>query len=438
MKIRFRSTLAGLLALGALAGCGDSAKSRSQGIEQLDAIEKRWEDGLKVAESTSRIALSGPVMNLQSIRRDLDSLQASECMLQARDELGRAMDSSIQQMLLFMSSGDDDAAGALGRGMVVLYEFQMEIYRERRRLCTLSEREANAVLAEREAERKADEDRQAHEAAEAAARQAAKTAELLANCPSAKSTRKAGSSFHDPLPGGAAGPEMVVVSRGAFEMGSEGGDESPRHTVVICQPFALGKTEVTFEDYDRFAAATARSKPADQNWGRGTRPVINISWDDAVAYAEWLSQQTGKRYRLPSEAEWEYAARAGTTTDYPWGDTASHEHANYGTDECCDGLASGRDAWVNTAPVGSFPANAFGLHDMHGNVWEWVQDCYHENYEGAPADGSAREQCGTEYRVLRGGSWIYFPAGLRSAFRVGRPATDAIINIGFRLAQDLE
>jgi len=236
-------------------------------------------------------------------------------------------------------------------------------------------------------------------------------------------------------------PAMVTIPAGSFRMGDLAGngesDEKPVHTVTISRSFALGKYEVTFAEYDAFAEATGRQKPGDEGWGRGNRPVINVSWEDAAAYAQWLSQQTSKRYRLPSEAEWEYAARAGSTTVYPWGNTASHEYANYGKDECCDGLASGRDSWVNTAPVGSFAANAFGLYDTIGNVWEWLEDCYDDSYSGAPTDGSAKRSCGTQYRVARGGSWFNFPAGVRSAGR-GRDAPSGRGNVlGFRLAEDL-
>jgi formylglycine-generating enzyme required for sulfatase activity len=226
--------------------------------------------------------------------------------------------------------------------------------------------------------------------------------------------------------------EMITIPAGTFRMGAhEGSDEQPVHAVTIGKPFALGKYEVTFEAYDAFATATGRSEPLDSRWGRGERPVINVSWDDATAYAAWLSQQTGKTYRLPTEAEWEYAARAGSITKYPWGDEVGVNKAN------CDGCGS---QWDNqqTAPVGSFAANAFGLHDMHGNVWEWVQDCYHSSYEGAPADGAAREQCDSSSRVLRGGSWLYYPARLRSALRYWDSASSSIDDRGFRLAQDLE
>ena len=199
--------------------------------------------------------------------------------------------------------------------------------------------------------------------------------------------------FQDDLKSGGKGPEMVVLPPGRFRMGSpevgRGSSEWPVRTVNISKRIAMGRYEVTFADYDCFVAATSGRRPNDHGWGRGSRPVIDVSHEDAKAYAAWLSAQTGKRYRLPSESEWEYAARAGTRTRYSWGDGITHEDANYGKDECCGGWASGRDRWVNTAPVGSFAANAFGLFDMHGNVWEWVEDCLHHNYEGAPTDGRA-------------------------------------------------
>ncbi len=231
------------------------------------------------------------------------------------------------------------------------------------------------------------------------------------------------------------GPEMVVIDAGAFEMG-----ENPTRRVTIARPFALARCEVTFAEYDRFADEVGRAKPEDENWGRGNRPVINVGWEDARAYALWLSLRTGHRYRLPTEAEWEYAARGGTTEAYWWGDEASHEFANYGKDECCDGHAEGRDEWINTAPAGSFPTNPFGLHDMHGNVWEWAQDCWHDTYDGAPDDGSAwlSENNGDcSRRVLRGGSWDFSPQFLRSALRNWNTAGDGSVFVGFRLARDL-
>ena len=165
--------------------------------------------------------------------------------------------------------------------------------------------------------------------------------------------RKPGDTFRD-CP---ACPEMVVVPAGSFRMGDlqgGGGDhEKPVHTVTIGRPFAVGKYEVTFAEWDACVSAGGCNgyRPDAEGWGRGNRPVINVSWEDAQKYVAWISRKTGKRYRLPSEAEWEYAARAWTTTAYWWGNAASHAYANYGTDDCCEGFASGRDRWINTSPV---------------------------------------------------------------------------------------
>ena len=231
-------------------------------------------------------------------------------------------------------------------------------------------------------------------------------------------------------------PEMVVVPAGSFRMGCVSGqdycydDEFPVHEVRVAS-FALGRYEVLFEEYDRFVAATGRESPGDRGWGRGGRPVINVSWEDATAYAEWLSAKTGERYRLPSESEWEYAARAGTTTAYSWGPDIGQNRAN------CRGCGSRWDG-EQTAPAGSFAANAWGLHDMHGNLWEWVEDCWHDSYARAPADSSAWTHgghCGR--RVLRGGSWYNDPRDLRSAYRLWYGVEVRLGRVGFRLARTL-
>ncbi|MDH5740678.1 MAG: formylglycine-generating enzyme family protein, partial [Nitrospira sp.] len=199
---------------------------------------------------------------------------------------------------------------------------------------------------------------------------------------------------------------------------------------VTIEPFAMGQYEVTFEEYDRYVELTGSKRPEDREWGRGRRPVINVSWDDARAYATWLSQATGKRYRLPTETEWEYAARSGGKVEV-WAGTSDEaqlkDYAVFKADR--------------TEPVGSKKANGLGLYDMSGNVWEWVEDCWHENYTGAPADGSARLEanggtCGR--RVVRGGSWGYLPGTLRVSTRLWTYPDDRDYNIGFRLAQDLE
>jgi formylglycine-generating enzyme required for sulfatase activity len=211
-------------------------------------------------------------------------------------------------------------------------------------------------------------------------------------------------------------------------------DEGLQHDVKVA-PFALSKTEVTFAEYARFAKATGRPLPSDEGWGGDTRPVINVNWQDATAYADWLSQRTGEAYRLPTEAEWEYAARAGSTTAYWWGNDIQRGKEVMAN---CDGCGS---EWDNkqTAPVGSFPANKFGLYDLHGNVWEWTADCWHDNYDSAPTDGRAWEDdaSGGCCRVVRGGSWGSKPAWMRSASRFRLTPGGANYFLGFRLARTL-
>ena len=233
-------------------------------------------------------------------------------------------------------------------------------------------------------------------------------------------------------------PEMVVVPAGLYRMGSpsqergRGDDEGPVHAVAIGAPFALGVYEVTFAEWDACKRGCPRGKqaPSDRGWGRGRRPVINVSWDDAKRYAQWLSRKTRKAYRLPSEAEWEYAARAGTATAYSWGDQIGVNRAN------CRGCGSQWDG-SKTAPVGSFRANAWGLHDMHGNVWEWTEDCWNGSYRGAPSDGSAWLRGNCDQRVLRGGSWSGGPSDLGAADRYGITTGGRSGSFGFRVARTL-
>jgi formylglycine-generating enzyme required for sulfatase activity len=190
---------------------------------------------------------------------------------------------------------------------------------------------------------------------------------------------------------------------------------------------------VTFGDYDAFCGATGRDKPGDEGWGRGRRPVINVSWDDAVAYCVWLSKQTGPPYRLTSEAEWEYACRAGTTTPFSTGTCVSTDQANYNGNHPYPGCPKGefREA---TVEVGSLKApNPWGLYDMHGNVWEWLQDSAHDSYQGAPGDGSVWEGDGSA-RVLRGGSWHYGGDSARAANRGWLKPDSRHQDSGLRLA----
>jgi formylglycine-generating enzyme required for sulfatase activity len=234
-------------------------------------------------------------------------------------------------------------------------------------------------------------------------------------------------------------PDMVVLPAGSFSMGSphgQGNDrERPAHEVSIAKPFAVAKFELTFDGWDTCVKyGDCDPRVGDSGWGRGRRPAIDVTWNDAQMYVKWLSRITGKDYRLLSEAEYEYATRAGSKTKYPWGnDIKLHGKAMANCADCGSPWDGKR-----TAPVGSFPENAFGLYDMVGNVWEWTEDCWHKNYEGAPANGSAWTSEGDcNLLVARGGSWFNGPGGLRSASRRSASADNRLGDLGFRVARTL-
>jgi formylglycine-generating enzyme required for sulfatase activity len=317
-----------------------------------------------------------------------------------------------------------------------------------------------------EAKRKADAAKKAAAAAEAKRGAARKKAEEEEDRRVAE--RRAGEAAS------ALAGEFVDIPGGSFQMGCSPGDsdcedtELPVHTVSI-RPFRMGKYEVTVGQFKRFVEAAGygtdaergggcETVQADGKWaeqaGRDWKdpgfpqtdrdPVVCVSWNDAKAYVQWLSRQGGGRYRLPSESEWEYAVRAGGSARYGFGDseamlcaygnvadrTAQRQFSNWAVASCDDGA-------LYTAPVGSYRANGFGLHDMHGNVWEWTEDCYNASYADAPSDGTAWTAGDCGRRVVRGGSWIFNPRYLRSAVRDGIPAGVAGINAGFRLARAL-
>jgi formylglycine-generating enzyme required for sulfatase activity len=278
-------------------------------------------------------------------------------------------------------------------------------------------------------------------------------------------------------------PEMLRLPGGTFTMGSpasevgRGDTEGPQRSVTI-RPFAVGKFHITRAQWAAFATATGRTTIKGCFWtGRtgnkvdpegswrslgfeqdDSHPVVCVTWRDAEDYVAWLSRRTGHTYRLLTEAEWEYAARAGSATPFPWGSTASHDYANYGAENCCRGVASGADRWEYTSPVGSFPPNAFGLYDMQGNALQWLQDCY-APYHRLAGDGRAYEtdvelktgvplsyMVGTRscaYRMVRGGDWGDPPGMIRSAFRNFGPGSGATLQdyrsagVGFRVARDL-
>ena len=244
-------------------------------------------------------------------------------------------------------------------------------------------------------------------------------------------------------------PELVRLLGGTFTMGEQSSTgtlyELPPHEVTVAG-FSIGKYEVTFDEWDACHRAGGCLSPADDaGWGRGRRPVIKVSWMDAQQYVHWLSGKTGRTYRLPSEAEWEYAARAGTTTRYFWGDgaewackaanvfdqTGSASYPHWHWRATCD------DGYAPTAPVGSFEGNPWGLYDMNGNVWEWVQDCWHSDYTGAPTDGKPWIQGGQcSKRVNRGGGWGNHPRSMRSASRDADSGEGFSNAMGFRVVRE--
>jgi formylglycine-generating enzyme required for sulfatase activity len=238
-------------------------------------------------------------------------------------------------------------------------------------------------------------------------------------------------------------PTMIAMPVHSFAMGSPADEhgrsknEGPQQHITLRPGLSISKHEITFTQWDACVTDGGCEHHADDNgWGRGSRPVIDVMWYDAQAYVAWLSAKTSKTYRLLSEAEWEFAAKGGAATTYSWGTIASHEHANYGTDECCGGHVEGRDLWSeSTAPVGSFPANPLGLHDLSGNVWEWVEDCWHESHEDRPKDGGARLTGDCNFRIMKGGSWASMPVRIRGSYRDAFPPGDHGTIIGFRVAR---
>jgi formylglycine-generating enzyme required for sulfatase activity len=236
---------------------------------------------------------------------------------------------------------------------------------------------------------------------------------------------------------------MVVMPAGRFMMGSPASEqgrqnnEGPQHPVNIPVSFAAGKFEVTFDEWDACVRERGCShNPGDQGWGRGKRPVINVSWNDIQQYLKWLSTKTGKTYRLLSEAEWEFAARAGTSTPFSAGAAINPAQANYDTSKSFAGSATAATR-KQTVTVGSYPANLFGLHDVHGNVWEWAADCWNQTYTGGPGDGRAWATGDCGFRVMRSGSWINDPQSVRSASRNGNSPDNRNSGLGFRVARTL-
>jgi len=238
-------------------------------------------------------------------------------------------------------------------------------------------------------------------------------------------------TFQDRLSNGGAGPIMLILPEGSFLMGSSNSslnqDERPQVKVSL-QSFSISKYEITFDEYDAFAATTGKELPRDQGWGRGNRPVINVNWEEASEYSKWLTEQTGNQYRLPSEREWEYAAAAGTSTAFWWGYEIGRNNAN------CGSCGSQWDA-KQTAPVGSFPANAFGLHDTIGNIMEWTNSCYRSSYRGAPGFGQEWEGGNCSKRMVRGPSFKTYEKDVRTTRRFSYSSRTRMDSLGFRVAR---
>ncbi len=292
---------------------------------------------------------------------------------------------------------------------------------------------------------------------EAEARKAAAAAKAKAARKTVKRTPKVRRADARGLPPGntfrdcSTCPEMVVIPPGSYMMGSNPGqdgaakDEGPPRNVSIPKKFAVSRNEITFDDWDACVKVRrCNHRPADEGWGRSSRPVINVTWRDALQYAEWLSQSTGVRYRLLSEAEWEYVARAGQSGSRNWqgeGNACQYASVYDKVGESANTFKwkahSCSDGFPQSAPVGNFLANGFGLYDMLGNVWEWTADCWNPSYAGAPANGAARNGGDCSQRVVRGGSWGDKPQDVRFSDRFPVQARIRTSNIGFRVAREI-
>lgn len=227
-------------------------------------------------------------------------------------------------------------------------------------------------------------------------------------------------------------PEMVVVPAGLFLMGSDRHEsEKPKRVIRFRKPFAIGRFETTHAEWQAcLDAGACKHEPHDHNWGKDRMPVINVNHEMVRGYAKWLSNKTGKTYRLPSEAEWEYAARAGSKSNYWFGDRVGENQVNC---RKCGSPWSG----IGNAPIGSFAPNQWGLYDMHGNAFEWVEDCWHPNYEGAPKSSAAWVGGKCQFRVIRGGSWYYYSRMSRSANRQKNPGQVKSYWLSFRLVREI-
>lgn len=395
--------------------------------EQARALEKQRQEELALRRKAEAQAAAIEQLRQDKLRKEAAAMRRIE-----EENARKARKETLREQL--RARRESDAAKA-----------QQEIEEQQRK----------ARLLRAEALQRAEQERARQELA---ARAAAELAQLLPT-PSSP-VADAGGVLRDAfLDGGGSGPDLVLIPTGRFQMGAgehehrialaAGSQKSwlarelPQRWVGIEQSFALGCHPVTVGQWRQFARATGWLVDGEVDWDNPgfvqneTHPVVGVSWNDAQLYLRWLSDMTGQLYRLPSEAEWEYACRAGTKTAFSFGDGISTDQANYDGNFTYNGGLRGIYRG-GTSPAGSFAANPWGLFDMHGNVWEWVQDTVHDNYEGAPADGSAWEAGGDQSRrMLRGGSWLYNPRYLRSAVRNGFSTVLSNDIVGFRVARKL-
>lgn len=382
-----------------------------QPLESIEGKRLVHELSLKIKGAIAKVpALPASAMHLQN---QIDDLRQENAALKAK---AQNLETSSGQHTEDLKNEIEKLAGALKAKQTELHAAQTRIGElEASRQSAV---EANSALQEEVAHFKG----------------------LSAKRPTAKRRYAPGEVFRD----GEDFPEMVVVPAGHFLMGSPsdelGYDDSqgPQHRVTIPKPFAVGRFAVTFDEWDACVAqgGGAGYRPVDNGWGRSKQPVINVSWEDAQAYLEWLRGKSGEDYRLLSEAEWEYAARAGTVTPFHSGQTITTDQANYNGNYS---YGSGRKGEYRkqTVSVKTFEPNEFGLYQVHGNVWEWVEDRWHDSYKGAPDNGDAWVGGNNFARVLRGGSWDGHPRNLRSAYRFRLDAVDRYYGIGFRVARTL-
>lgn len=392
-----------------------SAQARAQAAE-IEAAKLRAAEQARKADAAARAAA-----RRAAVRAAADRAAAAKA-TRARIATEKL---AAQQMVARAAEAEAAAREAAAREMAALERAAREAAEREAAAREAVAKEAAREAAAREAARQAAVKEAA--AREITIRRAAARLSSSADILGSRAQPSFGIVFRDC----ADCPELVWLPQGEFAMG-EPSANGPRHAVRIGYPLAVGKFEVTFSEWDAcVAGGGCRRRPEDAGWGRGRQPVVNVSWEDAQQYVAWLSRRTRKNYRLLTEAEWEYAARAGSHVRYWWGNDAGQGDAN------CNGCGSKWDG-RRAAPVGSFAPNPFGLHDMHGNVGEWVEDCYHDRYDDAPGDGTAWTLACTmkgDIRMLRGGTWRDPSHSTRSAARASAAVRYYDNRIGFRIAR---